>query len=71
MDLSKYNEIMLTLELNNYLYASTIIPKTFIGKFCRAMIDDTHISQIQLATNEFTVWRIAPSEAYYIRVYAR
>lgn len=71
MDLSKYNEFMLTIEYSDILYASTIIPKAFIGRICRAMIDDTLISQIQLATNEFTVWRIAPEETYYLRVYAR
>ena len=70
-DLSQYNEFMLTIERSDVLYASTIIPKAFIGRFCRAMIDDTHISQIQLATNEFTVWRVMPNEYYYLRVYAR
>ena len=75
MDLSQYNEFMLAVEYygskNTMLYASTVMPKSFNDKLFRTMIDDTRFAQMKLDTDGFMVWRIMPSEKYYISVYAR
>ena len=71
MDLSKYNEFILTVEYYDNIRVTTVIPKSFIGKNCSAIINDNIIAQIKLETNELTAWRTMPDEKYYLCLYAR